>query len=90
MLSNFVIELECTPKNGQKYTKAGFEPLTEIIIRNDKIGIIVWTDKPPGVVIHQKEATESYTEKARKPLALANGCPQKNSDFSGTLEKSLL
>ncbi|HLC81781.1 MAG TPA: AAA family ATPase [Candidatus Nanoarchaeia archaeon] len=23
-----------------------------------------------------------YTEKARKPLALANGCPQKNSDFS--------
>jgi len=31
-----------------------------------------------------------YTEKARKPLALVNGCPQKNSDFSGTLEKSLL
>lgn len=48
------------PKSEVKYTKAGFEPLTETIIRNDKIGIIVWTDKPLGVIIHQKEAAESY------------------------------
>ncbi|MEK6941166.1 MAG: hypothetical protein AABW49_04685 [Nanoarchaeota archaeon] len=27
-----------------KYTKAGFEPLAETIIRNDKIGIIIWSD----------------------------------------------
>ena len=43
-----------------KYLKAGFEPLTETIIRNDKIGIIIWTDKPMGILIHDKEATESY------------------------------
>jgi sugar-specific transcriptional regulator TrmB len=48
------------PKSEIKYTKAGFEPLTETIIRNDKIGIIVWTDKPLGIIIHQKEAAESY------------------------------
>jgi len=48
------------PKSEVKYTKAGFEPLTETIIRNDKIGIIVWTDKPLGVIIYQKEAAESY------------------------------
>src|SRR3989338_886746 len=50
------------PKSEEKYTKSGFEPLTETIIRNDKIGIIVWTDKPLGVIIHQKEATESYDQ----------------------------
>ncbi|HLC78383.1 MAG TPA: helix-turn-helix domain-containing protein [Candidatus Nanoarchaeia archaeon] len=50
------------PKSEVKYTKAGFEPLTETIIRNDKIGIIVWTDKPLGVIIHQKEAAESYDQ----------------------------
>ena len=27
---------------------------------------------------------------ARKPRLLRRGCPQKNNDFSGTLEKSLL
>ena len=47
-------------KSEVRYTKAGFEPLTETIIRNDKIGIVVWTDKPLGIIIHQKEATESY------------------------------
>lgn len=48
------------PKATYRFTKAGFEPLTETIIRNDTIGIIVWTDKPLGVLIHQKEAAESY------------------------------
>jgi len=48
------------PKSEVRYTKAGFEPLTETIIRNDKIGIIIWVDKPLGAIIHQKEAAESY------------------------------
>lgn len=48
------------PLSEVRYTKAGFEPLTETIIRNDKIGIIIWADKPLGIVIHQKEAAESY------------------------------
>lgn len=48
------------PNSQVKYTKSGFEPLTETIIRNDKIGIILWIDKPIGIVIHQKEAADSY------------------------------
>ncbi len=48
------------PKAEYKFTKTGFEPLTETIIRNDKIGIIIWTDKPMGVLIHNKAAAESY------------------------------
>jgi len=43
-----------------RYTKAGFEPLTETIIRNDKIGIIIWTEKPLGILIHNKAAADSY------------------------------
>ena len=43
-----------------RYTKAGFEPLTETIIRNDKIGIIIWTEKPIGVLIHNESAADSY------------------------------
>ena len=43
-----------------RYTDAGFEPLTETIIRHDKIGIIIWADKPLGILIHNKEAAESY------------------------------
>ncbi len=45
-----------------RYTKAGFEPLTETIIRNDKVAIIIWSDKPLGVLIHQKEAAQSYDQ----------------------------
>jgi sugar-specific transcriptional regulator TrmB len=48
------------PKSEVRYTKEGFEPLTETIIRNDKIGLIIWSDKPIGMLIHQKEAAESY------------------------------
>ena len=48
------------PKAEVRYTKAGFEPLTETIIRNDKIGIIIWTEKPLGVLIHNKTAALSY------------------------------
>lgn len=50
------------PKSEVRYTKAGFEPLTETIIRNDKIGLIIWSDKPIGILIHQKEAAVSYDE----------------------------
>lgn len=48
------------PDSELRYTKAGFEPLTETIIRNDKVGIIIWTEKPIGIVIHNKIAAESY------------------------------
>lgn len=48
------------PKSEVRYTKAGFEPLTETIIRNDKIGIIIWTEKPIGILIHNRAAAESY------------------------------
>ena len=50
------------PKAEVRYTKAGFEPLTETIIRNDKIGIIIWTEKPLGILIHQREAARSYEQ----------------------------
>jgi HTH-type transcriptional regulator, sugar sensing transcriptional regulator len=50
------------PKSDIRYTKSGFEPLTETIIRNDKIAIIIWSDKPLGVLIHQKEAAQSYDQ----------------------------
>jgi sugar-specific transcriptional regulator TrmB len=43
-----------------RYTRTGFEPLTETIIRNDKIGIIIWTKKPVGVLIHNAAAARSY------------------------------
>ena len=48
------------PKAEYKFTKIGFEPLTETIIRNDKIGIILWTEKPIGILIHNKLAAQSY------------------------------
>jgi sugar-specific transcriptional regulator TrmB len=43
-----------------RFTSQGFEPLTETIIRNDKIGIILWIEKPLGTLIHNKLAAESY------------------------------
>jgi sugar-specific transcriptional regulator TrmB len=45
-----------------RYTKKGFEPLTETIIRNDKVAIIIWADIPLGILIHQKEVADSYEE----------------------------
>jgi sugar-specific transcriptional regulator TrmB len=50
------------PKSEVKYTVAGFEPLTETIIRNDKIGIIIWTEKPIGILIHNQIAANSYDQ----------------------------
>lgn len=43
-----------------RYTSAGFEPLTETIIRNNRVGIIVWTDKPIGFLMENAQAAESY------------------------------
>lgn len=48
------------PKSEVRYTRQGFEPLTETIIRNDKVGIIIWTEKPIGVLIHNKTVADSY------------------------------
>ena len=48
------------PKAKYKFTNQGFEPLTETIIRNDKIGIILWTENPIGILIHNKIAAQSY------------------------------
>ncbi|MBS3118436.1 hypothetical protein J4417_02015 [Candidatus Woesearchaeota archaeon] len=47
-------------KSEVRYTKVGFEPLTETIIRNDKIGLIIWTEKPIGILIHNQIAANSY------------------------------
>jgi HTH-type transcriptional regulator, sugar sensing transcriptional regulator len=48
------------PKSEVRYTKEGFEPLTETIVRDDKVGIIIWTEKPLGILIHHKIVAESY------------------------------
>lgn len=48
------------PNATYKFTKQGFEPLTETIIRGDKIGIIIWTETPIGILIHNKAAAKSY------------------------------
>lgn len=48
------------PKVEYKFIKKDFEPLTETIIRNDKIGIIIWTETPIGILIPNKIAAESY------------------------------
>jgi SAM-dependent methyltransferase len=48
------------PKADYKFIKKSFEPLTETIIRNDKIGIIIWTKTPIGILISNKVAAESY------------------------------
>lgn len=43
-----------------RYSETGFEPLTETIIRNDKVGIILWTEKPLGMLVHNSELASSY------------------------------
>lgn len=47
-------------KSEYRFTGEDFEPLTETIIRNDKIGIIIWTEIPLGVLIHNNIAAKSY------------------------------
>ena len=50
------------PNSEVRYTKTGFEPLTETIIKDNKIGIIIWTEKPLGIIINQKDAAKSYDQ----------------------------
>ncbi len=45
-----------------RYSESGFEPLTETIIRNDQVGIILWTQKPLGMLVHNKELANSYDD----------------------------
>ena len=50
------------PKAEYKFIKKTFEPLTETIIRNHKIGIIIWTKIPIGILINNKIASKSYDQ----------------------------
>ncbi len=50
------------PKSEIRYTSKGFEPLTETIIRNNKIGIILWTEKPIGILISNNLLAKSYDQ----------------------------
>lgn len=50
------------PNAEVRYTQAGFEPLTETIIRGERIGIIVWTEKPIGILIKNVVAAKSYDQ----------------------------
>lgn len=50
------------PQTEYKFIDSGFEPLTETIIRNDKVGIIIWTEIPVGILIHNFVAAKSYNE----------------------------
>ena len=43
-----------------KFTEKGFEPLTETIIFGKKVGIIIWTEEPLGILIHNQVAADSY------------------------------
>jgi len=43
-----------------RYSESGFEPLTETIIRNNKVGIILWIEKPLGMLVNNKELADSY------------------------------
>ncbi|MFA5797665.1 MAG: helix-turn-helix domain-containing protein [Candidatus Woesearchaeota archaeon] len=49
------------PYSETRYTNFGLdEPLTETIIRNNTVGIIIWTDKPIGILIRNEAAAKSY------------------------------
>lgn len=54
------VEKHKYPKCEIKYTASGFEPLTETIIRGDCVGIIVWLDKPIGVLMRHADIAASY------------------------------
>lgn len=48
------------PKSEVRYMKQGPEPLTETVIRGGKIGIILWIEKPIGILVHNKILADSY------------------------------
>ncbi|HYC34179.1 MAG TPA: class I SAM-dependent methyltransferase [Candidatus Paceibacterota bacterium] len=45
-----------------KFIKKSFGNFSETIIRNDKVGIIVWSKVPIGILIHNKVAADSYNK----------------------------
>ncbi|MEK6961108.1 MAG: helix-turn-helix domain-containing protein [Nanoarchaeota archaeon] len=49
-------------KSEVRYTSKEFEPLTETIIRNDTVGIIMWTEKPIGILIREKTLAYGYEQ----------------------------
>ena len=53
-------DINLYPNAEYKFTSSGFEPFTETIIRKDKIGIIIWTEIPLGILIHNNIAAKSY------------------------------
>ena len=48
------------PKDEIKFLESGFEPLTETIIRNNNVGIILWIEKPIGILIENSALAASY------------------------------
>jgi predicted transcriptional regulator len=53
-------ELKKMPLTKVRTTQENFEELTETIICENKIGIIVWLDKPFGFLIEEPLASKSY------------------------------
>ena len=43
-----------------RYTQKGFEPLTETIIFGDQVAILIWSEKPIGVLVRNSTIAESY------------------------------
>jgi sugar-specific transcriptional regulator TrmB len=48
------------PQVSVKYTDEGFEELTETFICGNRVGIIIWLDKPFGFLIDEELAARSY------------------------------
>ena len=55
-------ETHAYPARKVRFTDYGFEPLTETIIRGDCVGIIVWLDRPVGVLMRHPSIAASYDE----------------------------
>ena len=43
-----------------RYTKKGFEPLTETIIFGNQVAILIWAEKPIGILMKNSTIAESY------------------------------
>ena len=48
------------PQVKVRYTKEGFEELTETMICGNRVGIIIWLDQPYGFLIGEELAAKSY------------------------------
>ncbi len=61
-----------SPKAEIRFLQEGFEPLTETIIRNDKVGIIMWAEKPTGILVQNRQLADSYEKYFQLMWARAN------------------